>query len=220
VSTKTGGIDFIGANLFEEHPMGRCLHTSELSDTWRQNYANLHLKQSRFFLDGNLYHSQDYSEAVAGAIDNTAYSLLGKYTACAQTFTSPIRKLTATHPLTSSVATPSTWPIRSSMPISTVPMNAHGRCATTLTSTFGLPGLKFMTRYVTGRGIDGTQAPKGGAYNPFDPYTGDSQPQQRDGGRHWEHDIDLHYLVQSGPAKNFPATVPCDRSSEKRSSWR
>lgn len=69
--------------------------------------------------------------------------------------------------------------------------------------TFGLPGLKFMARYVTGRGIDGTQAPKGGACNPFDPRTGDYQPQQGDGGRHWERDIDLRYIVQSGPAKDL-----------------
>ncbi|ANJ56258.1 hypothetical protein PMA3_14355 [Pseudomonas silesiensis] len=57
--------------------------------------------------------------------------------------------------------------------------------------------------WVTGSGIDGTQAPKGGAYNPFDPITDDYQPQQGAGGRHWERDIELHYIVQSGPAKDL-----------------
>ena len=50
-----------------------------------------------------------------------------------------------------------------------------------------------MTRYVTGRGIDGTHAPQDGAY----------ALQQGRGGRHWERDIDLHYVVQSGPAKDL-----------------
>ena len=60
-----------------------------------------------------------------------------------------------------------------------------------------------MTRYVTGRGIDGTHAPQGGAYNPFDADSGEYQPLQGRGGRHWERDIDLHYVVQSGPAKDL-----------------
>ena len=70
-------------------------------------------------------------------------------------------------------------------------------------TTFGIPGLKFMTRYVTGSQIDGTHAPKGGAYNPFDESVGEYAPQQGDGGRHWERDIDLHYIVQSGAAKGL-----------------
>ena len=72
---------------------------------------------------------------------------------------------------------------------------------------FGVPGLKFMTRYVTGRGIDGTHAPQGGAYNPFASDAGQFVPQQGDGGRHWERDIDLHYTVQSGPAKDLSMQV-------------
>src|SRR3546814_15582148 len=31
-------------------------------------------------------------------------------------------------------------------------------------ASMGFPGLKFMSRYVTGRDIDGTHAPQGGAY--------------------------------------------------------
>ncbi|WP_122841871.1 OprD family outer membrane porin, partial [Pseudomonas viridiflava] len=61
----------------------------------------------------------------------------------------------------------------------------------------------FMTRYVSGSHIDGTHAPKGGAYNPFDADSGEYQPQQGDGGRHWERDVDLHYVVQSGAAKDL-----------------
>nr|BFE97604.1 hypothetical protein GCM10020185_81400 [Pseudomonas brassicacearum subsp. brassicacearum] len=69
--------------------------------------------------------------------------------------------------------------------------------------TLGVPGLSFMARYVTGRGIDGSHAPQGGAYNLFDSDTGTYSPQQGAGGRHWERDLDLHYIVQSGPAKDL-----------------
>lgn len=64
-----------------------------------------------------------------------------------------------------------------------------------------------VTRYVTGRGIDGTKAPEGGGYNPFDAAIGEYVPQQGDGGRHWERDIDLHYVLQSGPAKDLSVQV-------------
>jgi hypothetical protein len=60
-----------------------------------------------------------------------------------------------------------------------------------------------MTRYVTGSQIDGIHAPEGGAYNPFDPALGEYTPQQGDGGRHWERDIDVRYVVQSGSAKGL-----------------
>ena len=68
---------------------------------------------------------------------------------------------------------------------------------------FGIPGLAFMTRYVRGSHIDGTHAPEGGAYNPFDAVRGQYQPQQGAGGKHWERDIDLKYIVQSGAAKDL-----------------
>ncbi|MDQ0123580.1 hypothetical protein J2W17_002527 [Pseudomonas lini] len=203
-NTQRGGIDFIGANLFEGHPLGGALYAGELSDTWRQYYANLHLRQSGLFLDSNLYRTQDYGEAAAGAIDNTAYSLSGKYTTAAQAFTLAYQKINGDTPF-DFVGGDSIYLANS---IKYADFNGpHERSWQARydldLGTFGLPGLKFMARYVTGRGIDGTQAPQGGAYNPFDPVTDDYQPQQGDGGRHWERDLDLHYIVQSGPARNL-----------------
>src|SRR5690606_10967334 len=86
------------ANLFEERPMGGALYASQLSDTWRQYYANLHIKQSGLFVDSNVYHTTDYGDAVAGAIDNTAYSLSGKYTAGAHAFTLAYQKINGDTP--------------------------------------------------------------------------------------------------------------------------
>lgn len=203
-NTEAGGISFVGADLFTQSPVGGALYASELSDTWHQYYGNLHLKQSDVFLDANLYHTQDTGRAVAGPIDNTAYSLSGKYSLGAHAFTLAYQQINGDTPF-DFVGGDSIYLANS---IKYADFNgAHERSWQARydldLGAFGIPGLKFMTRYVTGRDIDGTHAPKGGAYNPFDPATGEYQPQQGDGGRHWERDIDLRYVVQAGPAKDL-----------------
>jgi len=203
-NTEAGGISFLGADLFTNSPVGGALYASELSDTWHQYYGNLHLKQSDVFLDANLYRTQDTGRAVAGPIDNTAYSLSGKYSLGAHAFTLAYQQINGDTPF-DFVGGDSIYLANS---IKYADFNgAHERSWQARydldLGAFGIPGLKFMTRYVTGRDIDGTHAPKGGAYNPFDPATGEYQPQQGDGGRHWERDIDLRYVVQAGPAKDL-----------------
>ena len=203
-NTEAGGISFVGADLFTQSPVGGALYASELTDTWNQYYGNLHFKQSEVFLDANLYHTRDTGQALAGAIDNTAYSLSGRYTIGAHGFTLAYQKVDGDTPfdfvggdsiyLANSIkyadfngARERSWQVRYDLDLANV----------------GIPGLKFMTRYVTGDQIDGTHAPQGGAYNPFDPATGSFAPQQGDGGKHWERDIDLRYVVQSGAAKGL-----------------
>ncbi|WP_392888674.1 OprD family porin [Pseudomonas migulae] len=203
-NTEAGGISLLGADLFTQSPLGGALYASELTDTWHQYYGNLHLKQSGWFLDANLYHTRDTGQALAGAIDNTAFSLSGKYTVDAHAVTLAYQKINGDTPfdfvggdsiyLANSIkyadfngAHEQSWQARYDLDL----------------GAYGIPGLKFMTRYVTGSQIDGTHAPKGGAYNPFDEALGGYVPQQGDGGRHWERDIDLRYIVQSGSAKGL-----------------
>ncbi|MDB6442521.1 OprD family porin [Pseudomonas sp. 21TX0197] len=207
-STDPGSISFLGTQFFEDQPLGGALYASELTDTWRQYYANAHLKRSGFFLDSNVYHTRDYGNATSGRIDNTAYSLSGKYTLGAQGFTLAYQKIQGDTPF-DFVGGDSIYLANS---IKYADFNGAGERSWQARydldlGAFGVPGLKFMTRYVTGRGIDGTHAPQGGAYNPLDPDTGQFVPQQGDGGRHWERDIDLHYIVPSGPAKDLSMQV-------------
>lgn len=203
-NTEAGGITFLGTDLFTQRPVGGALYASELSDTWHQYYANLHLKQPGVFLDGNLYHTQDTGKTLAGAIDNTAFSLSGKYTVDAHAFTLAYQKINGDTPF-DFVGGDSIYLANS---IKYADFNgAHERSWQARydldLSTFGIPGLNFMTRYVMGSQIDGTHAPKGGAYNLFDDSVDEYVPQQGDGGRHWERDIDLRYIVQSGSAKGL-----------------
>ncbi|MCF4996344.1 outer membrane porin, OprD family [Pseudomonas syringae] len=207
-NTEAGAITFAGADLFGDSPVGGALYASELTDTWHQYYGNLHYKQSGFFLDANLYHTRDTGQALAGAIDNTAFSLSGKYTVGAHALMLGWQRIDGDTPfdfvggdsiyLANSIkyadfngANERSWQARYDLDL----------------GAFGVPGLKFMTRYVSGDHIDGTHAPKGGAYNPFDAGSGGYEPQQGRGGKHWERDIDLHYIVQSGPAKDLSVQV-------------
>ncbi|MHC8333410.1 OprD family porin [Pseudomonas sp. LB3P25] len=203
-NTEAGGISFLGADLFTQSPVGGALYASELTDTWHQYYGNLHLKQPGVFLDANVYHTKDTGQALAGAIDNTAFSLSGKYTHDAHAFTLAYQKINGDTPF-DFVGGDSIYLANS---IKYADFNgAHERSWQARydldLSTFAIPGLNFMTRYVMGSQIDGTHAPKGGAYNRFDDSAGEYLPQQGNGGRHWERDIDLRYIVQSGAAKGL-----------------
>jgi len=203
-NTEAGGISFVGADLFSSSPVGGALYASELSDTWHQYYGNLHFKQSGILLDANLYHTRDTGRALAGEIDNTAFSLSGKYSFGVHTVMLGWQRIDGDTPfdfvggdsiyLANSIkyadfngANERSWQARYDLDL----------------GAFGIPGLNFMTRYVSGSHIDGTHAPRGGAYNPFDADSGDYQPQQGSGGKHWERDIDLKYVVQSGAAKDL-----------------
>ena len=203
-TTRNGAIDFIGADLFTGQALGGALYASELSDTWRQYYANLHTTLGDLFLDGNLYRTRDQGRASAGAIDTTAYSLLGKYRINAQAFTLAYQKINGDTPF-DFVGGDSIYLANS---IKYADFNGPGERSWQARydldlGALGIPGLNFMARYVSGRGIDGSHAPRGGAYNPFDADTGTYRPAQGDGGRHWERDLDLRYTVQSGPAKDL-----------------
>ncbi|MBH3404723.1 OprD family porin [Pseudomonas glycinae] len=203
-STRGESISFIGTDLFSDSPVGGALYASDLSDTWRQYYANLHFKQSGLLLDANVYHTRDTGQALAGDIDNTAFSLSGKYTFGAHAVMLGWQRINGDTPF-DFVGGDSIYLANS---IKYADFNgAHERSWQARydldLGAFGIPGLNFMTRYVSGSHIDGTHAPKGGAYNPFDADSGEYQPQQGDGGKHWERDIDLRYIVQSGAAKDL-----------------
>lgn len=203
-TTEAGGISFLGADLYGDSPVGGSLYASELTDTWHQYYANLHIKQSGLLLDANLYRTRDTGRALAGAIDNTAFSLSGKYNFGPHGVMLGWQRINGDTPF-DFVGGDSIYLANS---IKYADFNGAGERSWQARydldlGAFGIPGLTFMTRYVRGSHIDGTHAPKGGAYNPFDADTGDYQPQQGAGGKHWERDIDLKYIVQSGAAKDL-----------------
>ncbi|MET0948951.1 MAG: OprD family porin [Pseudomonas sp.] len=212
-STRDASISLAGIELSGDGPLGGSLYASQLSDTWRQYYANLHFNRqlsadSSVLLDSNLYRTLDTGNADAGSINNTAYSLSAKYRLGSQALTLGYQKIDGDTPF-DFVGGDSIYLANS---IKYADFNgAHEQSYQVRYdlnfATLGVPGLKFMTRYVTGRQIDGTKAQQSGAYNPFDTDIDRYVPIQGKGGRHWERDIDLKYVVQSGPAKDLSLDI-------------
>ena len=212
-STRHQSISLFGLQSIDDDTWGGAVYASELSDTWRQYYGNLHLKQtlsasSRLNWDANVYRTLGTGAERAGAINTTAASLLGKLSIGEQAFSLGYQKISGDTPfdfvggdsiyLANSIkyadfngANEQSWQLRYDLDLSQL-----------LT-----PGLTFMTRYVRGSNIDGTHAPQGGAYNPYDADLGAYAPNQDDGGKHWERDIEGKYRVQSGAAKDLALSV-------------
>lgn len=203
-STRGHAITLAGTTYAPVGPIGAALYASQLQDTWRQAYLNLNLHQGALRLDGNLYRTRDQGQASAGAIDTTAYSLSSRYQLGAQAFTLAYQKVKGDTPF-DFVGGDSIYLANS---IKYADFNGPGERSWQARydldmSRLGVPGLSLMARYVSGSGIDGSRAPRGGAYNPFDADNGRYLPQQGQGGRHWERDLDLRYVVQAGTAKDL-----------------
>lgn len=193
-TTRGHAISLAGATYAPDGPLGGALYTSQLQDTWRQAYINLNLNQGNWRLDGNLYHTHDTGNASAGAIDTLAYSLAAKYRHGAQALTLAYQRIEGDTPF-DFVGGDSIYLANS---IKYADFNGPNERSWQLRydldlSSLATPGLSLMARYVSGRGIDGTHAPVDSAYSA----------QQGKGGRHWERDIDLKYVVQSGAAKDL-----------------
>lgn len=203
-TTRGHAISFAGATWAPPAGLGGSLFAAQLQDTWRQAYLNLNASPGEWRFDGNLYSTRDTGAASAGAIDTLAWSLAAKYRFGAQALTLAYQRVQGDTPF-DFVGGDSIYLANA---IKYADFNGPGEQSWQLRhdldlSTIGVPGLSLMSRYVTGRGIDGSRAPAGGAYNAFDADSGRYIPQQGKGGRHWERDIEVRYLVQSGPARDL-----------------
>lgn len=212
-TTRHHSLSLLGLQSAAGSPFGGALYASELSDTWRQYYANLHGKHplgsaNSLSWDANLYRTLSSGAQAAGAINTTAGSLLGKLQLGAQAFSLGYQKIHGNTPfdfvggdsiyLANSIkyadfngANEQSWQLRYDLDL----------------SQWLTPGLSLMTRYVRGSQIDGSHAPRGGAYNPYDADLNSYVPAQGEGGRHWERDIEGKYRVQSGAAKDLALSL-------------
>ncbi|MFV3308199.1 OprD family porin [Pseudomonas sp. NY15181] len=194
-STRFGGLSLAGATWSDAgENWGGALYASQLDETWRQAYANLNSHFGRWSVDANLYKTRDTGGARAGAIDTLAWSLLGKVTLGSHALSLAYQKIEGDTPF-DFVGGDSIYLANS---VKYADFNGPGEHSWQARydldlGVFGVPGLNVMTRYVRGSGIDGSHAPADGAY----------AGQYGSDGRHWERDLNLHYVVQSGPAKDL-----------------
>lgn len=204
-------IDYAGGKYAFTDNLSASLYGAQLEDIWNQYYANLNYTipmggDQSLNLDGNIYRTTDTGSAKAGDISNTAFSLAAAYSFLkAHTVTVAFQKINGDTPFdyigvgTNNRGGDSIFLANS---IQYSDFNGPNEKSAQIRydikmAEYGVPGLSFMTRYVKGWDIDGTNTPAGS------PYTG----LYGEDGKHNETNLEAKYVVQSGPAKDLSFRV-------------
>lgn len=212
--TRVDSATYVGGDYTFSDNLSGGLHAANYEDVWNQYYADLyhHFNIS----DGlslatslNYYKTDDAGDARAGKINNDAYSIALKLTAGAHSLTVAHQRINGNTPFDylgisgqggehpgSYVGAGSIWLANSSQ---WADFNAPGEKSYKVqydldAGALGVPGLSFMVRYVTGKDADGTGADAHGAY---------SFENTIRNGEEWERDVEVHYVVQEGVAKDL-----------------
>ncbi|MBX9756325.1 MAG: OprD family porin [Pseudomonadaceae bacterium] len=195
--TTADAISYAGVSYGLTDELSGMLYASEVTDTWRQYYANLNYSRAladeqKIALDFNIYRTNDYGDQIAGSIGTTAFSLAPSYSVGAHKFTLAYQEVRGNTPF-DYVGGDSIW-LNNSVMVSdfanTGEKSYQVRYDLNMAS-FGVPGLSFMTRYVTGSGMET-------ANDVYAAYIGDNQ-----GGKEWEQNFEAKYVLQDGPAKDL-----------------
>ncbi|WP_210640425.1 OprD family porin [Pseudomonas sp. Tri1] len=213
---EANSIDYAGGKYAFTENLSASLYGAQLEDIWNQYYGNLNYTipmggDQSLNLDGNIYRTTDTGSSKAGDISNTAYSLAAAFSFLkAHTITVAFQKINGDTPFdyigvgTNNRGGDSIFLANS---IQYSDFNAPGEKSAQIRydlkmAEYGVPGLSFMTRYVKGWDIDGTNLSANSQYrdsqgNPF--YGAD--------GKHNETNFEAKYVVQSGPAKDLSFRV-------------
>jgi imipenem/basic amino acid-specific outer membrane pore len=184
--------DFIGGVYSFTPKFTGSLYYAKTEDYFRKYYSNLNWTQTlsddqSFALDFNIYDTKGQGAGLQDPeeLDNRALSLQGAYTVGAHTFTLAAQKVTGHGGY--GYGADGGGSIFLANSVTSSDFNAEGEKSLQARydinmATFGVPGLSFMTRYVSGSGAN----------------TGNTS-----NGREWERDIEGKYVIQSGSAKDL-----------------
>lgn len=202
---KVRSLDYLGGSYRFSDALSAKLYHARAEDHWLQNYLNLNhdlaLGGSQGLnFDLHLYRSDGTGRELSGRVDNTSWSLAAAYRLGAHRFTLAHQQIDGDTPF-DYVGSLSIY-LANSVQLSD--FNAPGMKSQQARydldlAAFGIPGLNFMTRYVTGRGAsdDGWTPGKRYAGGPLSTYG------RYDGARWHELDIDLRYVIQQGWARGL-----------------
>ncbi len=206
--------DFIGGDYSFSDTLLGSVHASNYEDVWTQYYLSLSQslalgEETALNSSINYYKTDDSGDAAAGKINTDAYSMAFALVSGAHTLTIAHQRVNGSTPFDylgvetgNGKFNPagSIWLANSSQ---FADFNAPGEQSYKLqydldASSFGVPGLSFMTRYVRGSDADGSHADANGAYGFYSDLTD---------GKEWERDVQVAYVVQAGPAKDLSVTL-------------
>jgi len=198
-------LDFIGGSYRLADTLGLKLFHARAEDNWLQNYLNLNYdvplnKGHGLNFDTHLYRSDATGRQLSGPIDNTSWSLATAYRVGAHKFTLAYQQIEGDTPF--DYVGGLSIDLTNSVQLSD--FNAPGMKSQQARydldlAALGIPGLNFMTRYVTGRGASdsGWTANAHFAGGPASTYG------TYDGARWHELDVDMRYVVQQGWARGM-----------------
>ncbi|MGH8418074.1 MAG: OprD family porin [Pseudomonas sp.] len=203
-------VDYAGGKYTFNDNLTASLYGSNLKDVWDQYYGNLNYTQAitddqSVNFDFNIYRTNDAGSAKAGDISNTTWSLAAAYSfLTAHTVTLAYQKVHGDTPfdyvafgINGPGDTADSIFLANSVQYSDFngPGEKSWQARYDLNmASYGVPGLSFMARYITGDNIDGSHMPSNSTYVNYG---------YGDNGKHHETDIEAKYVVQSGPAKDL-----------------
>ncbi|PAU52096.1 porin [Pseudomonas sp. PIC25] len=170
------------------------LYASDVEDFWKKKYLNLNYnlplaEDQALNFDFNFYKSDDEGRALAGELDNKIWSLAAAYSIGAHKFTLAHQRSSGDTGYNYGIDGGGAIYLANSVQYSDFlgkdERSWQARYDINM-ATYGIPGLSFMTRYVTGDNIDVGEA--------------------SDAKEH-ELDIEAKYVIQEGAAKDLSFRV-------------
>lgn len=192
--------DLAGAVWNPSANVSASLYTSRYADTWNQHYLGSTLShaidaQRSLSLDLNLYRTTDTGKALSGRIDNTTWSLVGRYAQGPHAFSLGWQQVDGNTPF--DYVSRGAIYIANAVQMSdfNAPNEKSWQARYDLNmGAYGIPGLNLTALYVRGFAIDGSHVDPTGGYA----YLGYGKD-----GKHWERDLEARYVVQAGKAKGL-----------------
>lgn len=192
-------VDFIGGSYNIHDDLSVALYGSEAEDVWRQYFGNIYYTipladgQSLNF-DLVAYQTSDQGRALSGELDSLTYSIKAAYRLGAHKLSLAYQKVDGDE-FFDYIGGDSIWLANS---VQYSDFNAPNERSFQVRydldmASFGVPGLSLLARYIKGDQIDGTRADPDGA---FAGWAGKDE-------KHWERDLEVKYVVQSGAAKDL-----------------
>lgn len=197
-AVKGNTFDLAGVLFTPTRQLSLSLYTSRYEATWNQHYLGgtfiqpLGERRSLSF-NLHLYRTTDEGQSLSGKIDNTTWSLMSTYTQGPHGLSLGYQRVDGNTPF--DYVTRGAIYISNAMQLSdfNAPHEQSWQARYDLDVTpWGLPGLSMSAAYVRGSQIDGRHVDPQGGYA----YLGYGE-----GDKHWERDLEMRYVLQSGAAK-------------------
>ncbi|MDP2244120.1 OprD family porin [Pseudomonas sp.] len=192
--------NIIGASYSFTDNFSGAIHASDVEDYFKKTYVNLNYnlplaEDQGLNFDFNAYRTRGEGQELAGEVDNKIWSLAAAYNLGAHTFTVAHQRSSGDAGYAYGVDGGGTIWLSNSVQYSD--FNAENEKSWQARydidmATFGVPGLSFMTRYITGTDIT--------TRNDLGDITDNNAKEH-------ELDIEAKYVIQEGAAKDLSFRV-------------